>query len=89
MLITKEQAINYFNEKRKNEEVKTIREFQINGTENNFFLINGNYLVRFIVPEAMNSLMRNRNFSHKVSGMKLSRKDAESYVNSSKVREII
>ena len=85
MTITKEQAIKYFTEK-KREEVRTIREFAlVENPERNWFLINENYIVRFMQAEAMNCFMRNQNFKPRISGMKVTKTDVLHYLTSNKI----
>lgn len=79
--LTKEQAIAYFNEKApksiRDNGIKTIEEYGFRKPEDkeerNFFLINGIYMVRYIIPEAYNHFMRNQNFDPKLSGLRCSK----------------
>lgn len=72
MLITKEEAVAYY-ERKKGIPVKRVRELANLETGANAIVINDDYVVRYIVPEPMNCLMRNQNFRPKLSGMKLSK----------------
>lgn len=77
MKLTKEMAIEYFNQKAP----KKLREKGIVDVEGyskgdeSVYVINGVYIVRYIVPEAMNCLMRNQNYNPVLRGAKWPRKD--------------
>lgn len=84
MTLTEEQAIKFYTEK-KDHPIITIREFGYLDKDMNFFVINDNYVIRYIIPEAMNPLMRNKNFQPRISGMKITRSDLMYYLTSNKI----
>ena len=85
--ITKAEAINYYFHK-KGLPIKTIRELAVDGREGNFYIINENYIIRYIIPEAMNCFMRNQNFEPRISGTKITKADLLYYLTSNKFRAI-
>lgn len=85
--ITKKEAINYYFHK-KGLPIKNIREFAMDGREGNFFIINDNYIIRYIIPEAMNCFMRNQDYEPRISGTKITKADLLFYLTSNKVRAI-
>lgn len=85
MKITKEQAFSYY-ERKKGRPVKRWRELVNLKTGNNAIVINDDYVVRYIVPEPMNFLMRNQNFRPKLSGMKLAKGDLMSLLTDNRYK---
>lgn len=73
--ITKEQAIKYYEEK-KGEEVRTIQEvIRLDKPGKSFFIINDNYIVGYMTPQAKNVFMRNQHFKTRINGYKTTKKD--------------
>lgn len=87
MTLTKEKAVKFYTEK-KRIPISIIREFGIVDQDRNFFVINDNYVVRYIIPEAMNCLMRNQHFTPRISGMKIRKADLLYYLTSNKIYSI-
>lgn len=86
MKITKEQAIKYYEEK-KGEEVRTIKEFiRLDKPGRNLFVINDNYIVRYMTPEAWNPFTRNQHFQTRISGFKATKKYIQFYQTSENFR---
>lgn len=83
MKLTKDKAIEYFNQKApkalRAKGITTIEEYHIkrenDEEERVVFIINGCYMVRYIVPQAYNCFMRNQNFREVLKGWKTSKKD--------------
>ena len=85
MELTEEKAIAYFNEKAP----KALREKEINIiTElehykgGKVYIINNNYAVYIMTPEPMNCLMRNQDFTPRISGRKLTKQEVKRFLES-------
>lgn len=82
MALTKEKAIAYFHEKApkklRNEGIVGAIEELRKGDES-IYIFNENYWIRYMVPEAYNSFMRNQNFKPTLKGILLTKKDARLY----------
>lgn len=86
MKLTKEKAIAYFNEKApkalREKGIITIDEYifkkENDEEELTIFVINGVYMIRYIIPEAYNCFMRNQRFKPVLKGLRCSKKDMDS-----------
>lgn len=89
MTITREQAVAYFNEKApkglREKGIKSIDEYVLTRRDTkerfNVIVINECYFVRYIVPQAMNCLMKRQNFKPIIKGVKLTQADAAATIN--------
>lgn len=88
MKLTKEQAVAYFNEKApkalKEKGIQTIEGYsiEVRGEEERIkvFIINGCYVIRYIIPQPMNCLMRNQHFKPVVKGFRMSKSECADMV---------
>ena len=82
MELTREKAIAYFEEKApkalREEGIETCEEYVIDvrGEDCHIFIFNQIYFVRYIIPEAMNCLMKRQNLAPVLKGIKMTKKDA-------------
>ena len=87
MTLNKESTIAYFLEKGpkalREKEISVIRELEhVHGTGGgNVFIINDNYAVYLMQPEPMNCLMRIQNYSVRISGRRISKRELERFLN--------
>ena len=87
--ITRDQAIAYYLKKKNDQEIETIREFAlVENPERNWFVINENYVIRLMTPEPLNCLMRNQNYTARISGSKFTKKDIKLFETSNRIQEI-
>ena len=83
MKLTKEKAIEYFNAKASKvlleKGIVTIDEYHVQREQDEeervIFVINDCYMIRYIVPQAFNCLMRNQSFKEVLKGWRTSKKD--------------
>jgi len=82
-MLTKKQAIDFF-EKRspkalREKGIVSIEGYSSPDGEEQQFIFNGVYLIRYIVPEAMNCLMKKQNYAQTLRGIKCSKKEMVKY----------
>ena len=83
MKLTKEKAIEYFNqnapEKLREQGIVKMEEYAKG--DKSLFFINDMYVIRYIVPEPSNCFMRNQRFTPVLKGCKYTKKDTRSFID--------
>lgn len=83
MQLTREKAVEYFDQKapKKLREQGIIKMEEYAKGDESIFFFNDEYVIRYIVPEASNFLMRNQNFSQILKGSKFPKKDIRFFMD--------